>query len=665
MNPKSLNPANRNATKHSMKCHLLLITTLLALALADVSQAVVPTLISYQGHVSNGTGTEIGASPTPVNRTVTFRFWNHATAAANANRLYAESAVVTINNGDFSVLIGQGTPTAESTVHANLANAGELFNGSDVYLGITVDDGNAGTTDVEISPRQRIVSSAFAFRAKVAESVDSGAISNAMLANNAVNSVQVVNGAIGTSKIAAQAVTGALIANGTIISGNLQDNAVTTDKITADAVTGAKILDGTIGSADLAANSVGSLQLQTASVYSDDIADSNVATVDLADNAVTSIKIATGAVANSDLADGAVNSAKISDGAVNSAKISDGSIATADIANSAVTAAKLGSDVGNWPVSGSNVYRSSGNVGIGTATPTEAKLVVRGGPNANPVSGTYRRRSTGGYLDNTTVIDVGIFADKSIWTDAWLASSSDKRIKNVEGNSDGVEDLNKLLAIEITDYTYIDTPSKGTGRHKKVIAQQVEKVFPQAVSQHTSVVPDIYKNAAVAEGWVSLKTDLKKGERVRLIGDKSEGIHEVLEVAEGRFRTAFKPEDDKVFVYGREVNDFRTVDYDAIAMLNVSATQELARKLAAKDAEVKALQLENAQLSTRLAALENRDKARDEKLVLIEKLLFPTAGATPVNLDRLHASPEKTPIKHTISVEVGPGNSPIKGDGAE
>ena len=64
---------------------------------------------------------------------------------------------------------------------------------------------------------------------------------------------------------------------------------------------------------------------------------------------------------------------------------------------------------------------------------------------------------------------------------------------------------------------------------------------------------------------------------------KQEGIYAVLEVGEAAFRTAFQPATDKVFVFGREVNDFRTVDYEAIAMLNVSATQELARKLEAKE----------------------------------------------------------------------------------
>lgn len=273
---------------HLMKSHLILIITLLALAL-DFSHAVVPSLISYQGHVSNGTGTEIG-SPTPVNRTVTFRLWNHASATADANRLYAESAVVSINNGDFSVLIGQGTPTGESTVYASLADAG-VFNGNEIFLGITVDDGNAGTTDVEISPRQRIVTTAFAFRAKVAESVDSAAISSAMLANNSVTNVQIVNAAVTTDKIGADQITSALIANAAVGTSELADNAVTTVKIGADQVTGAKIADGSVGTADLA--------------------DGAVTTDKMGADQVTGAKIANGTITSADLASGSVDLAKL------------------------------------------------------------------------------------------------------------------------------------------------------------------------------------------------------------------------------------------------------------------------------------------------------------------------------------------------------------------
>lgn len=50
--------------------------------------------------------------------------------------------------------------------------------------------------------------------------------------------------------------------------------------------------------------------------------------------------------------------------------------------------------------------------------------------------------------------------------------------------------------------------AKGDAAQKKVIAQQVEKVFPPAVSRMTDVVPDIYRSAAFKNGWIELKTDL-------------------------------------------------------------------------------------------------------------------------------------------------------------
>jgi hypothetical protein len=43
------------------------------------------------------------------------------------------------------------------------------------------------------------------------------------------------------------------------------------------------------------------------------------------------------------------------------------------------------------------------------------------------------------------------------------------------------------------------------------------------------------------------------------------------------------------FVYGREVKDFRTVDYGAVTVLNVSATQKIYRLLEKKDAEITTL----------------------------------------------------------------------------
>ena len=128
------------------------------------------------------------------------------------------------------------------------------------------------------------------------------------------------------------------------------------------------------------------------------------------------------------------------------------------------------------------------------------------------------------------------------------------------------------------------------------------------------MVPDIYKAAPVEHGWVTLATDLKKGERVRLIsGENKQSMHEVLEVSANGFRTDYKGEGDRVFVFGREVKDFRVVDYDAIAMLNVSATQELARQVEAlRKSEARVAELEKK--ASRVEGLE-RDVAELKRLV--------------------------------------------------
>ena len=286
--------------------------------------------------------------------------------------------------------------------------------------------------------------------------------------------------------------------------------------------------------------------------------------------------------------------------------------------------------IGNNSGSGGSVkllIEQSGNVGIGTTTPGKGKLEISGTSSGDKPGFSYLK-----WLNHPNGVQTGgspnealsIYASHAIGVGAVFVFS-DERIKNIRGRSDGARDLETLLGIEITDYDFGDAIGKGKAPHKKVIGQQVEKVFPEAVTRSTDVVPDIYQKAAIKEGWVMLATNLRKGDRVRMIGKNQEGVHEVLEVAQGKFRTAFAPEGEPVFVYGREVKDFRSVDYDAISMLNVSATQQIKKE---KDEEVKALQDENAALRSqlaeqekRLAELEAKDKVRDEKLAAIQSLL--------------------------------------------
>jgi len=266
----------------------------------------------------------------------------------------------------------------------------------------------------------------------------------------------------------------------------------------------------------------------------------------------------------------------------------------------------------------------NGNVGIGTTSPGKAALEVDGAVNTSGLTGQDLTAAGGVRQFAGQSISLSIYAAGGV-ASAGFYAFSDERLKRVHGRSDAARDLATLLGIEVTDYSFIDTAARGPGTQKKVIAQQVEKVYPQAVRQSTDVVPDIYQQATVEDGWVRLATRLKVGERVKLVSGREQGVYEVTAVRDGAFRTTFNPPSETVFVYGREVNDFRTVDYDALAMLNVSATQELARKLEAQRAELARLQSQLAQALTEkdllmrhLADLEARDQALDARLARIE-----------------------------------------------
>lgn len=147
-------------------------------AVATAQTSAVPSGLSYQGKVSNANGTLVGAG-TPVNRLVIFRVWSHATNSTLTDLVFSEQQTVTISEGEFSVILGQGvavsgTPLGYSESAKGtptvLISSPTTFGGATRYLGVTVDDGSTAA-DPEASPRQQLVTSAYAFRAKYAETV--------------------------------------------------------------------------------------------------------------------------------------------------------------------------------------------------------------------------------------------------------------------------------------------------------------------------------------------------------------------------------------------------------------------------------------------------------------------------------------------------------------
>lgn len=299
------------------------------------------------------------------------------------------------------------------------------------------------------------------------------------------------------------------------------------------------------------------------------------------------------------------------------------------------------SEAAFWPRSGDGTYLNYGAAGFfirnnsSTTTMTmqndgKVKIGTARGEGLLNVGAVAAALAWNGYLNTdggnsgngSGVQSVSIACDGTVYASTFFVTS-DRRIKTKLSPTDSVKDLTTLMGIEVTDYQLKDTVSNGSAPQKKVIAQQVEEVYPQAVSSKKGVVPDIYQKAGVKEGWVELATNLKVGERVRLISSSGDSVEDVLEVRGDSFRTSLKTPIDQLFVYGREVADFRTVDYDAITMLNVSATQEIKRE---KDAEIRALQQENSALRAKLAVQQDSTVSLEARLIAIEQRL---SGESP------------------------------------
>jgi len=140
----------------------LSIALMLILA-ASLSLAQVPKTISYQGVLTDASGTVVPDG----NYNLTFRLYDVATGGT---ALWAEGQLVAVSKGIFNVILGSVAPL-------NLP-----FN-KPYYLGVTVGAG------AELTPRMPLTSSGYSFRAANADSINGIAANRAApIAYAAINS---------------------------------------------------------------------------------------------------------------------------------------------------------------------------------------------------------------------------------------------------------------------------------------------------------------------------------------------------------------------------------------------------------------------------------------------------------------------------------------------
>lgn len=234
-----------------------------------------------------------------------------------------------------------------------------------------------------------------------------------------------------------------------------------------------------------------------------------------------------------------------------------------------------------------------GRVGINTTTP-RAPLDVADGIGVTALAGFYSYLNFSSFLNGTgsstsnPVPNVSIVASGRMYADEFDAYS-DARIKNVIGISNAANDLEAINALQITDYTMKDKVKYGDRTFKKVIAQDVEKIYPQVISKHGNFIPNVYQATTQAEKvaagylltFINKHTISNNAKKLRVLLSETEAMQvvDIISIPSGT-QVIINVTDiklERIFVYGEEVDDFRTVDYEGLTTLNISATQELSR----------------------------------------------------------------------------------------
>ena len=208
--------------------------------------------------------------------------------------------------------------------------------------------------------------------------------------------------------------------------------------------------------------------------------------------------------------------------------------------------------------------------------------------------------------------------------------SSDERIKKDITLVDDDLALQKVNALESKQYNY-----KGDlyeQEHKTIgfIAQDVLKVLPEAVSFEKSMIPDelreiknpIWDNNILTIPDLDMTADNFTGKCKFIVTNDISGTDVETIIIEcerdisgnktNQFR--FTEEYTNIFLYGKEVNDFHTIEKNLIFALHHSAIQELSRRNDAKTEKINILETKNIELQKTIDNINQKNNSLTTEL---------------------------------------------------
>lgn len=287
----------------------------------------------------------------------------------------------------------------------------------------------------------------------------------------------------------------------------------------------------------------------------------------------------------------------------------------------------VGPVIANSVAATNNITTTTGYIGVGTSAPNYPLEITTSKVAADTTTsgGFWYSSGYGIFLGNGTQFNVSAKFDQYIWASGFMYYS-DRRIKQNISSLRLLESLSTLRNIVPVTYNYID-PTKDSSQKFGFIAQDVAQALPLAVQQTNEIVPNkmalcsvssyshstmFYISQADPRNECLSSTNVSTILSMRLVDDSivlatvvsTENSTLTLETNEP-IPSALRS--TQIFVYGERVNDFNTLDSDAIYTLNVAATHALDCIVQNQSTLIGELQTavaqQSAQISTLLARL--------------------------------------------------------------
>jgi predicted acyltransferase (DUF342 family) len=169
--------------------------------------------------------------------------------------------------------------------------------------------------------------------------------------------------------------------------------------------------------------------------------------------------------------------------------------------------------------------------------------------------------------------------------------SSDVRVKhNIEAldTEKCVEFIEKSPVIKYNlKYDYLSKPRYGFLAHK------LEELDKNVICNITDFIPDMMKQVSVTEtGWICLENhSYTKNTKVKILYEGKSHSVTLLDVKKNKIKINSSFGGKDIFIYGQEIQDFKTIDYTQMFAITMGALQKTIEKVNLLEKQIEELKL--------------------------------------------------------------------------